>query len=287
MYISTERISVFTFIIIAISSWFIAKLIASIFGLSALTVFTPTLLILTLIFLLVMFFNLEKIIGQKETTSYPFSRFEEVYNMYRNEVINIGIIYQRFVENYYSNNVMISYSIDANGNQNVAEYHTKNSIFNQIIAILQERKDLVDKYFNNDHFTFQDYENLIRDFETTYPPENNIEVDTLVKLNKVKGVILKYESGEKTPKHYGHRMFGYLLKEGYFNAGNNEQRQAEWEKFTGLTSTPEPYYLNNPDENKNQTPNINKQLKQIAEIFDLIGLKVTIDYHKEKTKRIK
>ena len=36
-------------------------------------------------------------------------------------------------------------------------------------------------------------------------------------LYKVREEILRYESGEKKPKHIGQRMFGYLVNADYFS----------------------------------------------------------------------
>lgn len=80
-------------------------------------------------------------------------------------------------------------------------------------------------------------------------------------------------------------MFGYLLKTGYINAYNDEQRLAEWQKFTGLETKPEMSYLRDPDYNKNTTDKINKQLKSIEEFFYLIGLDITITYYQSKFKK--
>lgn len=109
--------------------------------------------------------------------------------------------------------------------------------------------------------------------------------DSKEKLSKVRAEILKYESGEKQPKHIGHRMFGYLIKSGYIDAYNDRQRIEQWKEFTGLESLPEISYLRDPDSNKNNTKKINLQLKFIEEFFYLIGLNISVTYYQSKFKK--
>ena len=113
----------------------------------------------------------------------------------------------------------------------------------------------MEQYFDKIDFVFVDYKSLIKEYNTTVieqeesQSENIIEQEQPVlddnkdKLSKVRTEILKYESGEKLPKHIGQRMFGYLLKSGYINAYNDTQRIEQWKLFTELDSLPEMSYL--------------------------------------------
>ena len=205
---------------------------------------------------------------------------------YQNEVIKKGKTFELFVSDYIAE----IHNFTCN-EQNLA---MKTRIHTRVCNIFLLRPDLIKKYFANNTFDHNAYKQLVVNYdkseiiptaaisieEKENQPSKVFDIDEA--LSKVQAEILKYESGEKSPKHYAHRMFGYLLKEKYFKALNDDQRLDEWQKFTGLESKPEMDYLRNPDSNKNNTSKINQQLKEIDEFFFLIGLKVTIAYHKEK-----
>lgn len=229
----------------------------------------------------------------KELTDKDYLKYKQLFGLYQYKVLKTRQRYDIFVNDYCNSNVFFA--------SNNSEYtsadslNQSNLLLGRIKGLLESRKDLVDKYFMKDSFCYSDYVKLNKEYDTT---SNTMGINLVKssieqfdsktieeKLEKVKLEIIKYESGDKTPKHYGHRMFGYLLKENYFTAINDEQRLTEWRKFTNLTTKPEMDYLRNPDSNKNQTYKINEQLKEIAEVFHLIGLKVTITYHEKPPKK--
>lgn len=172
--------------------------------------------------------------------------------------------------------------------QSPKELQEKTRMHSKVSNLLICRPDLIQKYFNKKDFYFQDYKDLVKEYNTTsivkddVPPISSIEKPILdsnsieEKLSKVRNEILKYESGEKQPKHIGQRMFGYLLKANYFIAYNDEQRLTEWQNFTELESKPEMSYLRDPLYNKNSIDKdkFSIQLKQIEEFFYLIGLEI-------------
>lgn len=203
------------------------------------------------------------------------------YLLYQHEVIKQGKIFELYIRDYLSEIQNIHYKTEK-------ELPEKSRIHSRVSDIFSYRPDLIKQYFDKTDFIFSDYKSLIREYNTTVlvkeetltediteqvpPIIDNIEE----KLLKVRTEILKYESGEKQPKHIGQRMFGYLLKANYFIAYNDEQRLAEWQKFTGSGSKPEMSYLRDPLYNKNSIDK-NKfatQLKQIEEFFYLIGLDI-------------
>lgn len=231
----------------------------------------------------------------KELTDYSYYKFNQVYKLYQTDVIKNKKTHERFIDDYYSENQLISFSTDSQGRPIIAEYNLKNKINNQILDILNNRFYLVNKYFITESFNYSDFLNLIKEYNTTVIDEKPLEsiidssnqsvqeIDLNEQLLKIKEEILAYEKGDKKPKHYGHRMFGYLLREGYFTADNDKSRIERWQEFTGLETIPEMDYLRNPDSNKNSTDKIDKQLEEIAHIFYLIGLKITVSYHNKNS----
>ena len=231
----------------------------------------------------------------KKLTDYPYYKFNQVYKLYQTEVIKNKKAYRRFVDDYYSENQTISFSTDSQGKPIIAEYNLKNKTINQILDILNNRSDLVNKFFITENFKYPNFLSLIKEYNTTVIDEKPLEsiidsskqsvqeINLKEKLSKIKDEILAYEQGNKKPKHYGHRMFGYLLREEYFTANNDNSRIEKWQEFTGLETIPEMDYLRNPDSNKNSTDKIDKQLEEIAHIFYLVGLEITVSYHNKKS----
>lgn len=176
------------------------------------------------------------------------------------------------------------------------ELQEKTRIHSKVSSLFIGRPDLIQKHFNKKDFYFQDYKDLVKEYNTTSIVKDNATQSSPIekpildsssieeKLSKVRNEILKYESGEKLPKHIGQRMFGYLLKANYINAYNDSQRLEKWAEFTGVDTKPEMSYLRDPDYNKNETIKINQQLKQIEEFFYLVGLEIPITYYEKKKK---
>ena len=212
------------------------------------------------------------------------------YLLYQHEVIKLGKTFEPYIRDYLSEIQNFQYKTEK-------ELSEKSRIHARVSDIFSLRSDLIKQYFDKSDFVFADYKKLIREYNTTIIgaeetlTEDSIEQeqptieDLEEKLSKVRTEILKYESGEKQPKHIGQRMFGYLLKANYFVAYNDEQRFSEWQKFTGLDSKPEMSYLRDPDYNKNETDKINKQLKSIEEFFYLVGLDIPITYYEKGKKK--
>ena len=214
------------------------------------------------------------------------------YLLYGHEVLKQGKTFELYIREYLSEIHNFQYKTEK-------ELSEKTRIHTKVSDIFSLRPDLIKQYFDKDDFVFLDYKQLIKEYNTTViaesednqPPitENHVEQtiseDFDDKLFKVQAEILRYESGEKLPKHIGQRIFGYLLKANYINAYNDRQRIEKWKEFTGLDSIPEMSYLRDPDYNKNDTDKINKQLKQIEEFFYLIGLDIPITYYEKGKKK--
>lgn len=212
------------------------------------------------------------------------------YLLYQHEVIKLGKTFELYIRDYLSEIHNFQYKTQE-------ELSKKSRIHTRVSDIFSLRPDLMKQYFDKIDFVFVDYKSLIKEYNTTVieqeesQSKNIIEQEQPVlddnkdKLSKVRTEILKYESGEKLPKHIGQRMFGYLLKSGYINAYNDTQRIEQWKLFTELDSLPEMSYLRDPDYNKNNTKRINLQLKYIEEFFYLVGLDISITYDQNKLKK--
>lgn len=212
------------------------------------------------------------------------------YILYQHEVVKQGKTFGLYARDYLAEIQNFNYKTEK-------ELSDKTRIHTRVSDIFSLRPDLIKQYFSQNDFVFTDYRNLVQEYDIsiieeeiiqplTTTEENEAEQpssgDLEEKLAKVRAEILKYESGDKLPKHIGQRMFGYLLKARYFTAYKDELRLAEWQKFTGLDTKPEMSYLRDPDSNKNGTPKINQQLKTIEEFFYLIGLNISVRYYEPK-----
>lgn len=210
------------------------------------------------------------------------------YILYKHEVLKQEKTFEVYSRDYLSQIHYFQYKTEK-------ELSEKTRIHTRVTDIFKLRPDLIQRYFDRDNFDFADYKGLIKEYNTSVATHNKVQPENILaqpvldnieeKLSKVRAEILKYESGEKQPKHIGQRMFGYLLKFGYINAYNDKQRIEKWKEFTGLDSIPEMSYLRDPDYNKNSTEKINQQLKSIEEFFYLVGLDISVTYYKSKSRK--
>ena len=294
MYISSDKLYLIGCVLALALSSLLTNLFTSLFNVPYLNLFAIIAILGILLQGILLIFVGNKD-WYKELTDYSFYKFNQVYKLYQTDVIKNKKTHERFIDDYYSENQLISFSTDSQGKPIIAEYNLKNKTNNQILDILNNRSDLVNKYFITDSFNYPDFLSLIKEYNTTVIDEKPLEsiidsskqsvqeIDLNKKLSKIKNEILAYENGDKKPKHYGHRMFGYLLKGGYFTADNDKSRIEQWQEFTGLDTIPEMDYLRNPNSNKNSTSKIDDQLEEIERIFHLIGLKITVSYHNKNS----
>lgn len=227
-----------------------------------------------------------------EFTDDFFVLFIKAFYAYRKEVINNKKLYDRYVDDFCIQNTrQVPDSLNKHGV--VVSSNKKNLIKNRVQKLLETRPDLVQKYFQSNDFTYEDYKRMIVEYDITVPVQILEECspkETVILTNRfedvkevVKDEILKYQNGIKDPIHIGHRIFGYLIQEGYIPAcKNNEQRLKEWEKFTGSKFIPEFDYLRRPGGNKSSSKNINQNLEIIDDFFHSIKLKVRITYFEKK-----
>lgn len=217
----------------------------------------------------------------RQSQNLEYRLLKRGYILYQHEVLKQEKIFELYIRDYLSEIQNFQYKTEK-------ELSEKSRIHSRVSNIFLLRPDLIKPYFDEKDFVYVDYKNLIKEYNTTIIEHEESQSENIIKqeqidinnteekLSKVRAEILKYESGEKQPKHIGHRMFGYLIKSGYINAYNDRQRIEQWKVFTGLESLPEISYLRDPLYNKNSIDK-NKfatQLKQIEEFFYLIGLEI-------------
>lgn len=217
----------------------------------------------------------------RQSQNLEYRLLKRGYILYQHEVLKQEKIFELYIRDYLSEIQNFQYKTEK-------ELSEKSRIHSRVSNIFLLRPDLIKPYFDEKDFVHVDYKNLIKEYNTTIIERKESQSENIIKqeqidinnteekLSKVRAEILKYESGEKQPKHIGHRMFGYLIKSGYINAYNDRQRIEQWKEFTGLESLPEISYLRDPLYNKNSIDK-NKfatQLNQIEEFFYLIGLEI-------------
>lgn len=103
------------------------------------------------------------------------------YRQYRYEVLRGGKLYKRFVADFCNEHVFIC---SENSEITASQLNQKNKNFNIVRELLCERPDLVDKYFIEEHFSLNDFYELIREFNTTETSKNELTEDDAAELGK-------------------------------------------------------------------------------------------------------
>lgn len=91
---------------------------------------------------------------------------KKAYQQYQKEVIGKGKSYQRYVTDFCNGNVFLSVENDGRAASRLNE---SNKNFHILMELLQTRSDLVIQYFELEHFTFEDFKGLNKEFNTTQP----------------------------------------------------------------------------------------------------------------------
>ena len=91
---------------------------------------------------------------------------KKAYQQYQKEVIGKGKSYQRYVTDFCNGNVFLSVENDGRAASRLNE---SNKNFHILMELLQTRSDLVIQYFELEHFTFEDFKELNKEFNTTQP----------------------------------------------------------------------------------------------------------------------
>lgn len=118
---------------------------------------------------------------------------KKAYKQYRKEVIGEGKSYQKYVTNFYNENLFVPISNDGRA---IAHLNESNKNFHILMELLQTRSDLVTQYFELEHFTFEDFKKLNKEFNTTEPSDNGDNI--MEKASEGDPVLPVIEKMEKT-----------------------------------------------------------------------------------------
>lgn len=91
---------------------------------------------------------------------------KKAYQQYQKEVIGEGKSYQRYMTDFCNGNVFLSVENDGRAALRLNE---SNKNFHILKELLQTRSDLVIQYFELEHFTFEDFKRLNKEFNTMQP----------------------------------------------------------------------------------------------------------------------
>lgn len=107
---------------------------------------------------------------------------KKAYKKYQKEVLREGKLYGIYVMEFCSENYIIH---DGRSEITAGQLNERNKNYNIIIELLQVRNDLVAKYFIQEHFSYEDFLRLNKEFNTTISPsiEENIVVTSEMGLD--------------------------------------------------------------------------------------------------------
>jgi len=223
-----------------------------------------------------------------ELTDESFKLFLKAYYVYTKEVIKNHKLYNLFVFDFCNDNSMLITSTDANINGAVNELNRKNRIYNRVHNLLKTRPDLVQKYFQNNNFTYNDYKQLTEEYDTTYLMQEQ-SVSTIAikqegndrqcsqdyisnkksyflrygflekfdfnsvkneedRINLIKEIILECHLPKRN-KQFGDRIFGYLIKSKLIPTISNKDQTNAWHVFfEGKIKPSNTKLLKNPED---------------------------------------
>lgn len=117
----------------------------------------------TILLLMVLLFWYAKVNGLDNGL---YLLHKKAYQQYQKEVIGEGKSYQRYMTDFCNGNVFLSVENDGRATSRLNE---SNKNFHILKELLQTRSDLVIQYFELEHFTFEDFKGLNKEFNTTQP----------------------------------------------------------------------------------------------------------------------
>lgn len=109
-------------------------------------------------------------------------RVNSLYNLllklhfkYRKDVLCDGISYSRFANDCCNESLFI----DMRGVRTVKELNERNKNYNIIVELLQQRSDLVTKYFAQEYFSYEDFLELSKEFNSDIEQTKIVPTDEL------------------------------------------------------------------------------------------------------------
>lgn len=226
------------------------------------------------LFIIIFYVFYKKTQWVLESFSKSYGVFNYTYLLYRKQVVKEGKTYEAFIRDVKS----LSFE------------DVSKSVAGKLSDLLDNRRDLLDKYYSKDHFRYTDFEGLMRDIDTTYPTAD-IESDLARKLEKVRErIALCYSRKNGLKMHEGERMFGFILKEKHFSKFDKESREDAFKRFMRgeVTQKSKSCYFGNPyydriGKTKRSISKTNEILKNINSFFKGIDLEVTVFENDNKT----
>ena len=267
MYISSDKLFLtLCFITFSISA-LVTKPITSVFDTSYTSTFCLSFIIL-LTLLGIVFLFLSDTSWYTKLTNYSYYRLNNLFKLYKHDVVKNNKKYQRFVDDYISSNSIISYRINSNGNHDIEQYNVKNMVFMQIVNLLNNREDLIQKHFAKHTFTLLDFELLIKDFNTTEPEYTETDnINQLECLNKLDNLeqLKNLEKLSELKQLNDLTKLENLTELKQLERLTKLENLAELKQLDGLTELNNLKHLNNLEELT--------QLKQLKDLKKLENLK--------------
>ena len=93
---------------------------------------------------------------------------KKAYKKYRKEVATGAKLYHRYVMDFCNENIFLN---NVGENISIEGLNKRNMNYNIIVALLQNRSDLVEKYFNRPKFSLSNFRELNKEFNTTTVPQ--------------------------------------------------------------------------------------------------------------------
>lgn len=230
MYISNRVVFLFALILIFFLSDWLTLLFKLPIGLSYRYFFLIVFSILFLLFFAGLTYLNLKNEWYRQRADYSFYTLKEVYKLYRRQVLLKKMTYQRFIEDYELNNEKVLRSFNERPILFSLQHIDKKRIITQVICLLRNRQDLVEKYFILENFKYSDYLNLIKKYNTTEIENKEEHKDgTYLKMQVINFIITSRKT--KGTQTLGDRLFGYYLKSKGLISLTLSQCQEEWDKL--------------------------------------------------------
>lgn len=90
---------------------------------------------------------------------------KRAYFGYRKKVIGEGWRYERYARDFCDSSIFI---YDGESEITQRQLNERNNNYYTLVELLYERDDLVVKYFSEDHFSLKDFQQLNKEFNTSY-----------------------------------------------------------------------------------------------------------------------
>lgn len=165
----------------------------------------------------------------KEWMSKEYPKYLDLYYLYQKEVCNQSKNYHIFVNDFgNSNTPTISIQANSYGNIYIKDSSRTNKCLGRMIDLLSNRKDLVDKYFQKERFSYSDFQLLENEYDKA-PLTESANSEESILTHIIEYVI--HNRNTKGKRTVADRLFGYYLKSIGLIALTAKQCEEEWNKY--------------------------------------------------------